>query len=830
MTENQALESILGDLSARGYDDAKLGVARNVLTRFARFLGDRPLSAAGGDDLEGFLARVTQSGASEKAVAVFRQVVNDSAPSLGRLRREALEAEAAQQTAAAIAPEPEPLPEPEPEPTPEPVAEVAPPAEAAPAAAPIEPAGLPFAPEPPPPMEEPPIRATEIAVFPPSADEAAPPIPFESFPQPDFEPLAPAPTMDTPPIPIVDPYPSVDEPPAAEPTGDVGELEPPPDLPEIPPLGDPNDLAEMPEEAPVDVPAPEPLPDFPMTEPADSLPSFPMALAADAPQVSFEPPPPVDPAIGAMPFEAPPAVEAAPLPPPFEPPAALPPWEPRETMVASLAAPPPEPAVETPVEVPADLVASLTPRLTGEMPPVPARDLIAESAASLLEGAPAEPPPASLEPAAGEDPREAKRRLVRDSLPSVLPTLLGHLEGDDATLRDEARELLGEAGMAAAPMLADSLGNGSDALTRELFGLLSELPGAEVPRLVVDRLRSGLVEPHAIVAAGGEEGIRMLLRRFTVADEHERPSIGGWIEGNPEISVAPLVEAQDSHDPELRGYAMRVLGLFGRPEAIPGLLRALDSTDEDARASSAMALVRMGRAAVDGVGEILLGTTDSDVQYEAAKALGYIGHASAAPYLEQAIAEGRVPLVAADALVRLGAPAVRGLLEELLGSERAEARRVAAETLERLGSVESKPALLARLGDEDTAVRDAVRHALEALGVPLDEIATAQGEADSRESTLPAAAADWEASLAATAGRLATGDAAGALSDADALLRHRAQLPKPAVIRILLEKAKAHAALGQDWEAVGALDQLLFLDDGHDEARALHEAWSKRIQ
>ena len=89
MTEIEALDLILADLAARGYDDAKLGVARNVLGRFARFLGERPLSETTDADAGVFLEKVTASGASEKAIVVFRTVMNDSAPSITRLRREA---------------------------------------------------------------------------------------------------------------------------------------------------------------------------------------------------------------------------------------------------------------------------------------------------------------------------------------------------------------------------------------------------------------------------------------------------------------------------------------------------------------------------------------------------------------------------------------------------------------------------------------------------------------------------------------------------------------------------------------------------------------------
>ena len=238
-----------------------------------------------------------------------------------------------------------------------------------------------------------------------------------------------------------------------------------------------------------------------------------------------------------------------------------------------------------------------------------------------------------------------------------------------------------------------------------------------------------------------------------------------------------------------------------------------------------MALVRMGRAAVDGIGEILLRTRDSDVQYESAKALGMIGHPAAIAYLGQALADGKVPHTAADALVKIGSMAI-GTLEEQLSSEDPMVRAVSAGALGRIGDPVSKPRLLRLLGDRDAGVQDEVRNALSRLGATPEEMIPPPAEptADGAAGAPVSRAAE----IAALRGRILSGDASGALAAADELLRHRSQLSAEEPPAALLAKARAHEALGQAWEAIGALDQLLFVDDENEEARALHEELSKR--
>jgi HEAT repeat protein len=1008
MSEIDPLERILADLAERGYDAAKIGIARNVLGRLAKFAGERGFAGLVDADLTLFLEKVAASGASEKAVGVFRIVLQDSAPFLVALRSAGSAPEAEIEAPPAPAPPEEPVAEA----VPEPVVETVPQPELAAESAPEpEPALRPAAPEPPAPPDlsretvfapsTPSVPLPELPAVPLAAQpeieaplpapslpagllptEAAPSL--ESFParlqelEPSarlqVEPLSPLPSAEpslfdrlpeAPPAPdlpsgidwgnpespeplaVEEPEPLAPIPPSGPlPPLELAALEagplptvppseplplssratlaeeyqsyapqldgipsipwerpPLPPAPEPPPLPEafapspeaelpPPDAEPAPSEAPlspaeIEAPVESPLP--PIVEEGappeeEELPSSPapeepaefgVEWAPAAPALSEEPPQPLhddwvdqetepEPAepsdadallAAAAPFAepmgAPPAVE--------EPPASTDDglFAPRPTMVAALE----EPAAaasseEPPVDVPAELVRQLTPRPTAEIPHQPANVHFEKSASDLL-GTPPEPGDVTAGSPLEEEPREIRRALVRDNLNAVLPTLLGQLESSDRERKQEARSLLREAGEAVAPALTDALLTASPALAAELFGLLAEGNRPEVARGVVDHLKSESADPLSLVAAGGEPAIRLLLSRLSMADELDREVICGCIEGNPEIAVGPLLEAVDGRDEETRGYALRVLGLLGRVEAVPGLAKGLESPDDDTRASSAMALVTIGRPSVDAIGEVLLKSDDPDVQYEAAKALGLIGHSSAIAYLVQAISERKIAHTAADSLVRIGKASTEGFVE-LLGHPETEVRALAVDALGRLNDPGTIPPLRARLADEDQGVRDATRSVLEKLGVPFEELL----EAAESESIHPPAETHEEElarirtlaesgdlpgarSAAATlfdrhpddvaAGRVLAdleillGENVEALATLDRLLRRRAALGHEETMALLLLKAKTCDRLGQRWEAVGALDQLLFTDDSNEEARALHDEWSRDL-
>ncbi len=105
-------------------------------------------------------------------------------------------------------------------------------------------------------------------------------------------------------------------------------------------------------------------------------------------------------------------------------------------------------------------------------------------------------------------------------------------------------------------------------------------------------------------------------------------------------------------------------------------------------------------------------------------ALGAIGDPQAVPPLIQAL--GHAPFAddwdavrraAAEALVRIGAPAVPALIQAL-GDDWDAVRRAAAWALGAIGDPQAVPALIQALGDSDSAVRRAAAWALGAIGDP----------------------------------------------------------------------------------------------------------------
>jgi len=809
MTESDALEQALSDLGSRGYDLAKLGVARNVLGRFVRFLGARGIADANTDDASLFLEKVGASGASEKAVAVFRQVMDDVHPILAGIR--ARQGAAAHQEVSD--PEIESLA----------VAPPEPPAQPSPVPAVIS--------EDPPPIVEP------LSAEPPAVE------PERRSARPEFESF----TSSPPPLASLPSF-------GGEQVSGIAwdsMKETEPALPAEPVKGSETESGT--ERSIFDLPI------FP-TE-TTALPSGIdwEPLAPDLPDV----PPFVEPVIPVLPAFAessmPVSSDAVTLQPEM-----APLFEPPDASIASLGeggetAAATSEALPMPLEVPPELVAILTPRLTAEIPHVDANIHFEESASNLLGPAAEEPSPSS-QAISAEDPAVVKRALVRENFPAVFPTLLGQLEGNDDALKAESRELFREAGILAAPHLISALETCRGSLAAEIYPILMDIPGPEVPRLTAELLRFHHADPVGSVLAGGEVAIRLLLRRFPEADEHEREPLGNLIEASPELAIAPLLEIQDSSNPELRGYAIRTLGAFGRVEGIPGLARSLESADDDMRASSAMALVTIGRPAIDSLGGVLLRSNDLDVQYDTAKALGLIAHADGVPYLVQALGEGRVGYTVADSLVKIGRSS-REPLESLVTHSDASVRYLVAEALGRIGDEAAKPALQSLLGDPDTNVQDAARQSLVKLGVPAGELTP---PSPPRELFTPPPPVVHENEIAEAKRRADAGDREGGLSliseiferhpddpaagglaaeleislgrndraaaTYEKILRRRDLLSEDEIVHCLLEKGKCHERIGQAWEAVACLDQILFIDSGHPEAISYRVEWEKRLE
>jgi HEAT repeat protein len=151
---------------------------------------------------------------------------------------------------------------------------------------------------------------------------------------------------------------------------------------------------------------------------------------------------------------------------------------------------------------------------------------------------------------------------------------------------------------------------------------------------------------------------------------------------------------------------------------VEGLLEALRHKDPGIRQDAALALGRIGDArAVDPLA-YRLWDVDRDVKRAAAEAMAAIGDVRAVDALITALAhatEPRVSLVAAEALVQIGRPAVESLIVALRDSHY-ENRPDAARVLGQIGDARALEALTAALQDGDYIVRRAAAEALDGMG------------------------------------------------------------------------------------------------------------------
>jgi HEAT repeat protein len=114
------------------------------------------------------------------------------------------------------------------------------------------------------------------------------------------------------------------------------------------------------------------------------------------------------------------------------------------------------------------------------------------------------------------------------------------------------------------------------------------------------------------------------------------------------------------------------------------------------------------------VGLVLRDDDDTGVRFRAAKALAHFADAATLPYLLDGLRDVDmfVRVHVTDALIRIGAPAVAGLVVALR-DENPAVRRAAAKALGKIGHADATPALSDAIKDDDADVR---RFSAQALG------------------------------------------------------------------------------------------------------------------
>jgi HEAT repeat protein len=347
-------------------------------------------------------------------------------------------------------------------------------------------------------------------------------------------------------------------------------------------------------------------------------------------------------------------------------------------------------------------------------------------------GAPAVPP---LIQALGDSDRDV-RRAAAEALgklgdPQAVPPLIKALGDSDWDVRRAAAEALGKLGdPQAVPPLSVWAHAGKDA-ARDALQTLGH-PMLDLPQAV------------AQVAAQGAWGV--LIRALTCTQVRE------VVVGLGAPAVPPLIQALGDSDRDVRCAAAEALVKIGTP-AVPPLIQALGDRSENVRAAAAEALGAIGDPQAVPPLIQALGDSDWDVRCAAAWALGKLGDPQAVPALIQALGDYDGRFTAAEALVRIGAPAVPALIQAL-GDSNWAVRHAAAWALGKLGDPQAVPPLIQALGDRSENVRAAAAEALGAIGDPQAVPALIKALGDS----------DWDV-------RCAAAEALGKLGDPQAMPR-----------------------------------------------------------
>ena len=134
-------------------------------------------------------------------------------------------------------------------------------------------------------------------------------------------------------------------------------------------------------------------------------------------------------------------------------------------------------------------------------------------------------------------------------------------------------------------------------------------------------------------------------------------------------AVEPLITVLEGKDSGARRSAAEALGQIGDSRALSPLIAALG--DSEVRGAAARALGMMGTPAVDPL-IAALQHGDGDVREAAARALGQMGSVSAADPLVAVLGDMRLSGAAAEALERIGKPAIEPLVAALKDTETRE--------------------------------------------------------------------------------------------------------------------------------------------------------------
>lgn len=364
-----------------------------------------------------------------------------------------------------------------------------------------------------------------------------------------------------------------------------------------------------------------------------------------------------------------------------------------------------------------------------------------------------------------QDIREATATAVRQIGANAVPVLLSVLHDEHWSMRRGAAWALGEIGdQAAVPGLVDALRDEDNLVRREAAQSLGWIrDSAAVPYLLEAihdkdwRVRKAAAETLGWIGSISIDGLMVALKDSSINVRRVAAEALGRI-GHPE-SVPSLLDALWDDSVDVRGAAIAALGWIQSPEAVPRLKACLKDKVRlkwDKRricdiAAEALAYIGTAEAQailnehglipadrtedaetmwadeeVNSTLQKLLHTLkheDGLKRWTAVKALAAYDDPEAVQALLRALGDEDILVCdgAAESLVKVGAPAVPGLLNALLDAN-PNVRGAAVETLGKIGDSVAVPALRNLLADtakpwlSDDRICDLAVKALENIG------------------------------------------------------------------------------------------------------------------
>ena len=245
-----------------------------------------------------------------------------------------------------------------------------------------------------------------------------------------------------------------------------------------------------------------------------------------------------------------------------------------------------------------------------------------------------------------------------------------------------------------------------DLLAILMVEYLTVLSGTEKDRLVRLADESGLVRSY----------FARLNSRHRWRKARAAENLGYF--GGPE-AIPHLTPLLGHPDETVRAVAARALARIGTGEAAESLAETLNDPSELTRLRMAENLERIGPLAVGPLIETLRGEAAGQARVLAARILGYLRAAEARPALKNAMLDGQLTDLRAQAtlaLGKIGNPEDVPALQEAAGDGEWPVRAQAANALEMIGDVSTIPALQELTLDREWWVRLNASRALANIG------------------------------------------------------------------------------------------------------------------